>query len=345
MVAFGLRGCLTTFSILAMIGIIGRIHWDGGIRRSVVIDVKSTASLPSNQAERLAYMTFLTGTMADQSDINLEHDRYFIATRILGYQLMHQAHTKTRADIPFVVLVTSDIPAIKQTRLREDGAIVIQVDYLRAKNNWIQGEMPEWRDVMTKLRAWELTQFSRVAFFDSDMILNRCMDDVFQDPGSSFVPSFPDRSIAEDEGRVPESYVLATVGEVNPFHNYPPRAEKGDFKDENYFNAGFFLFAPDHDMFRHFTTLMELQGRFDPRYPEQNLLNYAYRREGKMPWQNINSTWNIRFPSIQDKDAGVASLHDKFWSAHMDKRLQPYYDSVHWNMQYFFQLWDRAITA
>lgn len=324
---------------LGLVVFLGALH--NGLTPSRIAN-KATSLLPGStySNERLAYMTFLSGTMANASDSDLEHDHYFVATRILGYQLMHQTRTKTTRNIPFVVLVTQDIPQDKRDRLAKDGAIVIPIDYLRAQSDWIVGEMPEWRDVMTKLRAWELSQFDRVAFFDGDVLLNRCIDGVFDDPATQFKPlNYPVKHPA-DEGYLQKDYVLASMPEANPFHKYPPLAAQGDFKDPDYFNAGFFVFAPSADMFNHYRTVMELEGRFDPRYPEQNLLNYVHRKDGRVPWQHMDTSWNIRYPSVDDVNAGVVSVHDKFWHAHMDPNLQPYYDSMHWKMRGYYEAAD-----
>lgn len=286
-------------------------------------------------ADGLAYMTFLTGTMANLSDPDPAHDRYYVATRILGYQLLHQPGTRTKRNIPFVVLVTEDISEEKRELLRDDGATVIPVAYLRAQSDWIVGGMPEWRDVMTKLRAWELTQYKRVAFLDGDMILNSCMDGLFDDPATSLLDSGEDY-YAEEEP-VPSKYLLASIPETNFFHAYPPTVENNDFKDPDYFNAGFFIFSPSKDMFDYYVWLMEQENAFDPVYPEQNLLNFAHRKDGRMVWQHMDPVWNIRFPNIRDKEGGAVSMHDKWWKAHMDTSLQPFYDSVRWRMEGFYE--------
>lgn len=302
----------------------------------------SASKSPKENPDGLAYMTFLTGTMANISDPDPDHDRYYVATRVLGYQLLHQPETRSNQNIPFVVLVTDDITEEKRERLTKDGATVIPVDYLRGQD-WIVGEMPQWRDVMTKLRAWQLKQYSRVAFLDGDMILNRCMDGLFDDPATQRRDSIATGEYSSEiDSPIPSSYLLASIPETNPFHAYPPTAENGDFKDPDYFNAGFFVFSPSDDVFDYYTSLMEREGSFDPQYPEQNLMNHAHRKEGMMPWQHMNSTWNIRFPSIDDKNGGVASMHDKWWSAHMDKRLQPYYTATRWKMEGFYQAKDQG---
>ncbi|GAB7352276.1 hypothetical protein MBLNU459_g2736t1 [Dothideomycetes sp. NU459] len=299
----------------------------------------------NNNEDGLAYMTFLAGTMANLSDSDIEHDKYFVATRILGYQLMHQPETRTRADIPFVVLVTEDISQEKRDRLEKDGATVIEVEYLRAQSDWIVGEMPEWRDVMTKLRAWELTQYSRVLFLDGDMLLLKNLDGVFDDPMTQFRAPNKDVSYPLDEGELTHDYVMASMPEANPFHTYPPTAANKDFKDIDYFNAGFFVFAPSKEVYNHYKRVMDLEGRFDPQYPEQNLMNYAHRKDGPMPWQHMNTTWNIRFPHMPDVEGGVHSLHDKWWHAHMDESLQPFYTSCRWKMEGFYEARDLGAVA
>lgn len=301
------------------------------IANQIVSYVPSIGSSNNN----LAYMTLLTGTMVATEDP--ENDHYFIATRILGYQLMHQRDTKTQNDIPFVVLVTKDVSKDKRDLLESDGATVTEVDYVDIDTSWIKGEMPQWKDLMTKLRAWELTQYDKIAFLDGDFILNRCMDGIFEDKAARPTALSPQASSPSDEGELPEQYLLATIPEANPFHHYPPKAEDNDYKDPDYFNAGFFIFSPDKILFEHFKKVLSIQGRFDPKYMEQNLLNYVFRRQGKMPWVEMEYSWHIRFPTVHDKESGVASMHDKWWSAHMDKGLQPYYDSVRWKMEGFYE--------
>lgn len=267
------------------------------------------ASATTGNEERLAYMTLITGTMADKSETDINADPYFVATRLLGYQLMHHNATKSQRNIPFVVLVTEDVPQARKDRLAQDGAIVVEVEYVFTPE-WVVGEMPQWKDLMTKLRAWQLTEYSRALFLDGDMILNKCLDGIFDDPRAQFVDSLPETSSMSEEP-VPSQYLLATMAEANPNHAYPPTAANNDYKDPDYFNAGFFLFGTSEDMFDYYTELLEHDNIFDPKYVEQNLLNYAHRQDGRMPWQHVETQWNIRFPNMKDKDGGAHSFHDK----------------------------------
>ena len=337
------------FSVTALRG-----HLDTGSVRNYATDLlQGNSAIPnlhnvqpktSQNGEHLAYMTFLSGTVANKSDPDINNDPYFVATRLLAYQLMHQPETRTKTEIPFVILVSGDVPHEKRDRLAKDGATIIEVEYV-VTPDWVIGEMPQWKDLMTKLRAWQLTKFSRALFLDGDMILNRCLDDIFQDAATQFTASTSDANADEADNNMPEKYLLATMAEANPNHAYPPTASNNDFKDANYFNAGFFVFGPSQALFDYYTSLLDTENSFDPRYVEQNLLNHAHRQDGSMPWQRIDTEWNIRFPNERDRREGVASMHDKWWQAHMDKKLQPYYSGLRWRMEGFYEARDRFLVG
>ena len=297
------------------------------------------------EIEKVAYATLLTATTADVNDTNDEQDHYFIATRILTWQLLHSSVTRTNRSIPFLVLVTEDVSQSKRDRLTLDGATVVPVGYVRDGEDWIHGEMPEWRDLFAKLRAWELIEYSRILFLDGDMILTGPLDEIFDAPAASPALTVHNESteIFEDELPPPETYLFASTREVNPVHAPNPTMENGDFKDANYFNAGFFLFAPSLTLFKHYKSVMSIPNRFDPQYMEQNLLNYAHRRNGTMPWQDFGSQWNIRFPTVEDVATGVQSLHDKWWHPHVDERLREFYQEVRWRMEGYYEAWDRVV--
>ena len=73
---------------------------------------------------KVAYATWLASDSASSDDEDVNNDKYFVATRILAYQLLHAPETSTKQDIPFVVLVNGNVSEAKRERLRMDGAIV-----------------------------------------------------------------------------------------------------------------------------------------------------------------------------------------------------------------------------
>ena len=50
---------------------------------------------------------------------------------------------------------------------------------------------------------------------------------------------------------------------------------------------------------------------------EQDLLSYAHRRDGPMPWTDITYTWTTTWPSMKEYQAGAVTLHEKFWEENL----------------------------
>ncbi|CZT23574.1 uncharacterized protein RCC_09288 [Ramularia collo-cygni] len=258
---------------------------------------------------------------------------------------MHAPTTRTRRAIPFVVLVPPDVVPAKRERFEKDGAVVIEVPYLELPE-WVIPAEARWKDVMSKLRAWQQTQFSRCLLLDGDMILNAPLDGVFDDDAAARFTSTRRASLMNDDDSgdndtdsspllllLPDQYLFASIPEATAHHT-----QIGEFSDINYFNAGFFLFGPSIPVFEYYTFKLQEQGTWDPKYPEQNLLNYIHSQSGRMPWTRLDTKWNVKFPTVGDKEEeGVVSMHDKFWRADVDAGLQDYYNSLRWKMEGFYE--------
>jgi len=285
-----------------------------------------------------AFATFLAGS--DEVK-DYEDQPYFIAIRILTYQLLYAPETKSRDDaIPFIVLVTDKVTEIQRARLRADGALVVPAEHLGEE--WIKADSPAWGDVMTKLRLWELTQFERICFLDGDTQLMAPLDDIFSDPAVvTHQTGNKTNNPHDDEASMPSTYSFGGVPEMKQKHKYPPTED--DFPNINYLNAGFLVFEPSNEMFNYFKSVMSIPDRFIPSMPEQNLLNYALRKDGNMPWMQLNNTWNIHYPSKDDLYGGVKSIHEKWWAPNPD--LKDFMISWRWKMEGFFQARDQQRTV
>ncbi|TVY47193.1 Uncharacterized protein LOCC1_G003431 [Lachnellula occidentalis] len=266
-----------------------------------------TPQLPitqNNTELKLAYATLLLPDTS--SDPSRSTDIYFLSTRILNYQLLHDPRTRTTRAIPFLVLVTPDIPPWKCEHLKREGATIVRVGKLDV--DWIQPGHERWRDVMIKLRLFELLSYDRILFLDADTFLFKPLDGVFADPAAQIQQTLQQASIEPDEGPLPASYVFGTSSEVTTAsHSYPP-------VPMGYFNAGFFVMSPSLQLFSYYLSLFNHTTRFDTTYPEQNLLNYAHREDRNMPWGRLNFSWNINLPLPRDVEMGVASVHAKLWT-------------------------------
>ncbi|KEY66388.1 hypothetical protein S7711_05821 [Stachybotrys chartarum IBT 7711] len=268
-------------------------------------------AVPTNSTgNRYAFATWLSSTEGANSD-SLDDDIYFVATRLLVWQVLHDPLTKS-SGIDMVVMVGPDVSETHRERLRKDGAIVRPMELVHGLDDaWIVPKFSRWSTVMGKLRAWEMEEYSRVVLLDGDMILQSPLDDIFDDPGVQLMRTKPDVGRLPDEPELPDEYVLGTYMEIGGVrHSWPPKEWE---HNPRYFNAGFFVLKPDRKMFEYFLGLLDLNSRFDPTYPEQNLLNYAFRWDGAMPWKEIDDVWNIRFATEKDLDGGVVSIHGKWW--------------------------------
>ena len=260
-------------------------------------------------SSRLAIATFLSGD-PDVADTN---DDYFRAARLMTYQLRHAPDTRSRDDIPFIVLVTTDVPAWKRNQLSKDGAIVIEAEDVPL-SWWIGTGVTRWRDQFTKLRLLQMIEYERILFVDADTLITKPLDGVFEEPGVRH----PARSqlverrgkVRWDEAKMPATYVFGARSD-NQFlgersHVFPPG-------HTDVFTAGFWVAAPSPELYEYLMSVMAHWRRFDPHTMEQSLLNYAFRRAGAMPWTELNARWSATWPNKEDLEAGVASLHEKFW--------------------------------
>ncbi|ORY09917.1 nucleotide-diphospho-sugar transferase [Clohesyomyces aquaticus] len=308
---------------------------------AVAAPVATHSAIPETKKpgeEKLAYVTWLSSTVVGKDSEKLDEDVYFIGTRILIWQLLHYQKTKTHG-IDVVVVVTPDVSESRRERLRKDGAIVRPIEFVHGKNDeWLHPKENRWNDIMSKLRVWEMEEYSRILMLDGDMILMHPLDGIFKDPAAQIAPRLHNASNPEDEPDIPDDYLLASIGEVaGADHQYPPDWDHG-LKKHGYFCAGFFMLKPSKKIFDYYTGILDIKDRFNPEYMEQNLLNYAHRWDGPMPWKELSYTWNIRSVNDHDLDEGVVSMHEKWWEDPLSKsdRVRGIFKSMRWQMEGYY---------
>ncbi|KAF1921543.1 nucleotide-diphospho-sugar transferase [Ampelomyces quisqualis] len=312
-------------------------------------DVPERVANPKNNGkhpdgrEKLAYATLFSATLDQDED--LENDKYFASVRILVWQLLHNPDTRT-TDIDVVVMVTPSVSKSRRDRLERDGAIVYPVEYLHIDKSWARPAQPQWIDIFTKLRVWEMTQYSRVLLMDTDSMLVRPLDGIFQDPAAQIQPTKHMENYTAIEGvaPLPPTHLLASLSEVwDSYHEFPP-ADGTGLKKYGYFNAGFFMLAPSIAAFNHYRSFLDIPNSFDSKYMEQNLLNQIHAWGGPMPWQELNYTWNIRCPTDADIEKGLVSIHEKWWTQpylYNNDKTKAWLKSRRWEMKGWYDAYDR----
>lgn len=220
---------------------------------------------------------------------------------------MHQPETRSNTSIPYVVVVSNEVSQSKRARLEKDGAQVVVVDTI---------DDPEWLSttqnyygVMTKLRVFQQTEYEKMLYMDADMLVTRRMDTIFEDEGTKIEQTKKDKNSRNETAPLPSSFMLAgQAQQVGRVHKYPPDPSL------DWMCSGFMVFKPSEEIFKYYVSIMDRKDSFDPQYPDQNLLNYAHRWDGPMPWTNVYYKWTSTFPTIKEYAMGAAALHEKYWA-------------------------------
>ncbi|KAI9720149.1 MAG: hypothetical protein M1828_005795 [Chrysothrix sp. TS-e1954] len=303
--------------------------------------------------ERLAYATFLSPAVAEEEALSTQHDLYYLSVRMLVYQILHADSTRSPLNLPVIVLVTHDVPEDQIQQLEKDGAQVVTVDAIEEGLEWMKepGE-PRWRDVLSKMRLWQQTQFDRILFLDADTALLRPLDDIFKDNSTLSIDTLgtqhPNFLPVPGDPTPPTSYVLASLPEVRPrIHHFPPTHQKHDFPFPDFLNAGFFVMRPSLEMFEYYMALARRPNRFSTNEPEQNLMNCAHRPKGRMPWVELSDTrWNVKEPNMEDWKGEVGSVHEKWWLVDVDEdERRVWYEQLQGNMTGFYEVEERDTHA
>ena len=66
-------------------------------------------------------------------------------------------------------------------------------------------------------------------------------------------------------------------------------------------------------MFEYYISVLNIEGPFDTSMMEQNLLNYAHRRDRLMLWRDFDYRWTSTYPMYKEYELGAAALHEKYW--------------------------------
>jgi hypothetical protein len=128
---------------------------------------------------RSAYVTLVCGG-----------DAYIPGAEVLGRSL-----TATGTSRPMIAMVTPDVSQEGLRRLARQGftpRLVEPIPNPRANGDLL---LPRFRNVFTKLRAWELDELDKAVFLDADTLVLSNVDELFDRPALAAAPDFflPDR--------------------------------------------------------------------------------------------------------------------------------------------------------
>ena len=283
-------------------------------------DSSDPASPCFTPTSKHAYATILTGYNGTDSE------KYFTAVRLLAYQFIHDPRTQAKNGARFIVLVTDSVPQENIHILKQYGAEILIVEQITRE--WIHPQWPRWNDVMAKLNLWTLVDYEKIVFVDADTVLLSRLDDIFLDPATALQQTSPSISEPqEDDGLppLPEKYMIAGIHDRWIEQNKKPEpGDMGFYVINNYINAGFLVLSPSQEMFKYYLALLDIPNKIDLTYPEQNLLNYVHRIDGRMPWKDVGVHWNSITALGQSFAPDVRSLHHKWWNTLANQTVNDY---------------------
>ncbi|KAJ5989102.1 hypothetical protein N7481_004312 [Penicillium waksmanii] len=297
-------------------------------------DIEADQQQQSIYKGRHAISTFLT-SKADEAETEIDNDDgNFVSTRILVYQLLHSPSTKLRDPVPIIVLVTPEVREAKRHRLREDGAIVIEVDHA---THSMPVTPSRWSEMATKLRLFDPTviPYETVLFLEADIVLTRPIDRIFLDPSTE--PAETDKTIIDNSelGKPPAKFVMAASAEsFQREHEYPFLDRE---KTVRHFNGGVFIYSPSSELFQFYTNLLNLPELYYMGVPDQDLLNHAHRWGGPMPWRRLHWSWYINWSNDNDLNGKMALLNAKWWGSGMrTPAVEQFALARRWEMEGFW---------
>jgi alpha-N-acetylglucosamine transferase len=138
----------------------------------------SLSSLPFKEKEREAFVTILTRN--DQG--------YFLGSLVLGKSIQ-----KTNPSKPMIALVLPDVTPIQKEQLKRIGWIVKEINplpeylfqscpHLQQNEDLRQGNrFQAYSGMFSKLRIWEMEEYSKLVYLDSDTLVLKEVD-LFQFP-------------------------------------------------------------------------------------------------------------------------------------------------------------------
>jgi alpha-N-acetylglucosamine transferase len=258
-------------------------------------------SSDDSKPPRYAFATVLM-TRNDLEFPDIE-EPYLQAARLLTFQLLRNPCTRNRIDnIPFLVLVTPDIPQRHRDILSREGATVVPMESL----DFSWGSSKYSDAVLAKLNLWKLEKYDKIAFLNVDSVIFRPIHDIFEDHATAM------RATTNPTRKMPKSYMIAAPKDSRM--NLNAQLVSGqELYQQSHMNNGLFILHPSRDLYDYYVGMRQILDQDDSVRSEQNVLDYAHREDGPMPRQNLGFGWNLKDASQYDYETGLKSISHKWW--------------------------------
>lgn len=217
---------------------------------------------------RYAYLVALWGS----------NPEYVLGAAVLGWSLRR---TGTPHDL--VALYTADVPAGGVEILRRSGWTPRRIEYVEAASTLYKQSTLNMRfaKVFTKLRVFELVEYSKVLLLDADLLVVQSIDDLFELRAPAAMARGP-RAKYQEGARIDGRYFFGG--------HYPGGWSWGQFGG---INAGVMLLKPSLETF--WQCMLEVSDPQHPEHingngPEQDYLSRFFASE----WSHIDVANNFQ---------------------------------------------------
>lgn len=268
---------------------------------------KKLALSPSTRFSKDAYFML----MSSESD---ENDYFFRNLRILIFQLLHKPETRD-SKRAVIVIVIPKVAQWKKDRLLLDGAQIMEEEAFTPKN--LSPESERWKHTFLKLKLWKMVQFERIVYIDSDFLLLRRIDDIWNE--------FPIHTHRKPKKEDVYQWVLnktqiKIIGDLEDHYPYTfsavqanyPHSQSPPPRPYGYMNTGLFILAPS---LAHYASLMyNADNTLVPIHHdgEQGFINEYFMDWTYFPINRLDPKWNVNWAIPSDLN-NTYLLHGHYW--------------------------------
>lgn len=254
----------------------------------------------------------------------LSRTSYLAGTLVLYHSLM-----ATKPKYPFVVAVTDTLPQDAQETLKRFGIELVTVDLLILPASRFDPSKTEARftDIWTKVRVFALEQFEKVVFLDSDMIVRRNMDEIFDLPITSNqvaavhacacnprkIPHYP-------KDWVPENCGYSQANYPDCLSTQPLQPNTPVPRPYHLLNSGMFLCRPSVELFNRMKKMLDTSPLVHTwKFCDQDLIGTFFGGGGEAPegWgeitkEELGDQW-MPLPYYYNALKTLRYIHSSFW--------------------------------
>jgi hypothetical protein len=223
-------------------------------------------------------------------------DPYFLATLNLVYRNLWSPTIASKSR-PFTVFVAPFTPPEQRDILAGAGAVIVELPLVLWEPT-VSKVYDRWQDQFSKLHFWFHTEYSRIAFMDSDAFPIANIDSIFDEVEEQKCDyaKLTLEDVAEPEKEGLCEYVFAGVHDLG-----------------GGVNGGFLFVKPNLAMHKRLLREYQKTDQYEDGIAEQSFFKWHFAEDGAFALQELPRKYNAYFPGDED-EGQVSIVHEKLWA-------------------------------